>query len=190
MEPVARAFVAVAPPPDVAGALVDRLRAAQRLEREEGLRWVPPPWHVTVAFLGRVDAPEALIGALAGALADCDAPMVRLGGAGAFPRSRRATVLWVGFVEGAEGLGDLAARVTSTTATLGFEAESREYRPHLTVARSARGRDLRRLVDALGEEPVGRSWCVDQAILVASELGREGPRHTEVSRFPLRGSQR
>ena len=48
-----------------------------------------------------------------------------LGGAGAFPSARRASVLWIGVAQGGDDLEALASAVTAATAALGFESEDR-----------------------------------------------------------------
>jgi 2'-5' RNA ligase len=182
MEAIARAFVAVEPPAAVLAALEERVCSAQRVAHADALRWGRQGWHATLRFLGRVDEPDALRDVLARAVDDVEPPNVRLGGGGAFPRVRRGTVLWVGFSEGVDALGELAACVGAATVTLGYEADGRPFRPHLTVARAPSARDLRPFVRALGDAPIGPAWRVDTAVLLASETDREGARYTEVAR--------
>jgi 2'-5' RNA ligase len=183
---IARAFVAVEPPPGVLAALHERVEAARRASAGLDVRWGRSGWHATLCFLGRVDVAEPVIEALAEALHDAEPVTARLGGAGAFPRARHGTVLWIGFDEGGDALAALAARVAGVLAPLGFEAEDRRFRAHVTVARSPRARDLRAAVAALGGDPIGARWVVDHAVLLASETRAEGARYTEVSRFPFR----
>jgi 2'-5' RNA ligase len=88
-------------------------------------------------------------------------------------------------VSGVDALAKVAVTVGDATAPLGFAAEARAFRPHVTLARTARARDLRPLVAALGGAPVGPSWPVGEAVLLASETRADGARHTEIERFPL-----
>ena len=185
---IRRAFVAIELPGPVLADLSVRVRAAQRVEGAARLRWGRQGWHATLSFLGEVDAPDPLIEVVAPALRDRVPPIVRLGGAGAFPGVRRGTVLWVGFAEGPDALGELATCVARATAPLGFETETRRFRPHVTVARSGRAHDLRPLANALGDEPIGPAWRVADAVLLSSETDRDGARYTEVCRFPLQGA--
>jgi RNA 2',3'-cyclic 3'-phosphodiesterase len=181
---IARAFVAVEPPPAVRDALGDRVQAVRDRSAAAGLRFATS-WHVTLQFLGRVDDGDELAGALTRALAGAEPPFVRLGGAGAFPRTSRGTSLWIGVEEGAEELGRIASTVMHATEPLGFVADARRFQPHVTLARSRTARDLRALVDALGVDPVGAGWRVDAAVLLASDTRPDGARYTEVSRIPL-----
>lgn len=131
LTPTGKLFVAVVPPPEVIAALAERL---------EGLpipgRLVPPPnFHITLRFVGKVNAVsyDRLLGSLA-TRPLVDPFRVRLGGLGAFPNRRRATVIWVG-VESDPALEDLAAIVEDAVVTAGFDTEERPFVPHLTVAR-------------------------------------------------------
>lgn len=61
---------------------------------------------------------------------------MELGGAGTFPPHGRPRALWLGIVQGAEALGDLAAQLDTTLAAAGWPSEHRPFQPHLTLARS------------------------------------------------------
>ena len=186
MTRLARAFVAVVP----SDAALDALSAGlKNLTADPPLRWAPrSQWHLTLAFLGAVDDADALTGSLAAA-ARAVAPFpLRLGGAGTFPAPRRASVLWVGVVEGQPELTDLATTVRDATAGLVDRADDRPYHPHLTVARAARPRPLAALVDALGPGPIGPAWTVTEIALVESDPRPDGAVHTVRARLPLDGA--
>jgi 2'-5' RNA ligase len=181
---IARAFVAVELPVAVHDAIAARVHAVQDAAPGAAGRFATA-WHVTLQFLGRVDDAEGLTAALAAALGGIPPAELRLGGGGAFPRARRGTLLWLGVDVGADALVGLAAAVSRATEPLGFAAETRPFRPHITLARFRAPRDLRPLVAAIGTTPVGPAWRVDEVALLASETLPEGARHTEVSRIPL-----
>jgi 2'-5' RNA ligase len=73
---------------------------------------------------------------------------VVLGGLGAFPRPRRAGVLWVGVDEGAAELKRVAALVEEAARQAGFPAEKKPFSPHLTIARLHPARDLEETIAA------------------------------------------
>lgn len=182
---IARAFVAVYPPPAVVAALGTRVDAVR--DEWPRLRWVrPEQWHLTLRFLGALPDAEALARALSAATAAVPAcERVRLAGAGAFPSPRRASVLWVGVAEGTEALGRVAEAVEAACAAAGLAPEERPFHAHLTIARVNGSRDLRPLVAALGDEPVGPPFAVREVVLMASDTRPEGAVHSEVARFPL-----
>jgi len=184
---IGRAFVAVEPPAEVLAAVEERVRSIRAMADADRVRWSPEVGHATLQFLGRVDEPDEMVAVLDRAMRAVEPVLARLGGGGAFPRARRGTVLWLGFTEGAEALGRLAAAVAGATAQLGFAGEDRGFRPHVTLARTQPARDLRELVRAVGDTPVGPTWRVRDVVLLSSETRATGARYSEISRFRLGG---
>jgi RNA 2',3'-cyclic 3'-phosphodiesterase len=181
MEERGRGFVAVVPPPSVldavekATAAVELPGAARRTTRAQR--------HLTLQFLGNAvpfDAVAAALGALT-----AEPGGVRLGGGGAFPRARRGRVLWLGVVDGSALLARLGAAVAACVAPLGFEPEDRRYHPHLTLARLPEPGDLRRAVAALGSEPVGAPFPVEDVVLFRSRTRAIGAEYEERARVVL-----
>ena len=184
---LARGFVAVVPPDALLDALDARLRALH--DERPPLRWLPrQQWHLTLKFLGRVDDADALTGAVHAATRGRSPFTLQLGGAGAFPTSRRASVLWIGVAAGAAELAALAAAVDDASAGLVANTEHRPYHPHLTVARAAAARPVHGPVDALGATPIGPAWTVTELALVESDTRRDGAVHTVRARLPLEGA--
>ena len=183
---VRRAFLGVVPPPAVLDAIqqvVDGIASP-----DDGLRWTTrDQWHATLQFLGRVDDLDVLAEAVRAAVASVEPPVARLGGGGAFPKVHRGSGLWIGFAVGGDALAAVATAVGGATAPLGYPAEDRDFRPHVTLARARRPRDLRTLVDVLGDDPVGPEWSVSEVELVESETLPEGARYTTRARLPLAG---
>jgi len=179
-----RAFLAVEPPPvvlDAIDSVVDRVRASGGR-----LRWTTrPQWHVTLQFLGPVANVASLERAIGEALRSVPPATVRLGGGGAFPRAARASVLWVGCVQGADGFGSLATAAGEAAGSLGYEAEGRRFRPHVTLARARERHDARPCVEAIGDGPVGPAWRIEEVVLFESDTHPEGARYTSVSRMPV-----
>lgn len=104
-----------------------------------GYKWtVPENLHITLKFLGEVDPGkiDALCGQLQETTADLPQFSLALGRFGCFPNPRSPRVLWIGVTEGAEHLANLAGLVDAACVRLGFTAEDKPFRPHLTVARA------------------------------------------------------
>ena len=161
-----RTFVAVRPPAS----------AVAHLEQElTGWPSAPERWHVTLAFLGAVDAPRALAAPLAEVCAAAPPFRLQLAGSGTFGRSGP---VWVGVGGDVDALDGLAGAVARACRRAGVEVERRPYRPHLTVGRRGHP-DLRALSSYVGPE-----WPVDEVELVVSHLGRT-VRHEVVERLPL-----
>ena len=132
-----RLFVAVTLPPEVRAALAEvigRLRDAD----VPGMRPVAPEaLHITLKFLGNVDASRVpdLAAALTAA-GDGSVPFrIALQGVGGFPSLEAPRVLWAGVADDAGSLGGLARRVDEACASAGFPREQRPFSPHLTLAR-------------------------------------------------------
>lgn len=184
MAALARGFLAIVPPDEVLQAVEDLL--GREGVFDPSLRWTTrTQWHATLQFLGRVADVDAVVDAVGPAASTIVPPSVRLGGAGAFPKTRRGTVLWLGFCEGAGALAGLAAAVAGATATVDFDAADRRFEPHLTLARSRAPLDLRARIDVLGAQAVGPEWMVREVVLFESETLADGARYSEISRMPL-----
>ena len=134
-------------------------------------------WHLTLQFLGD----DADVAAVAAALDGFSVPggAVGFGAAGAFPSQRRGRVLWIGVEQGQAMLVRLAEVVGRRMARIGFEADPRAFRPHVTVARCPAPTDLRTPIAALDAATSGRSWRVDELVVYESELRAEGARYRE-----------
>jgi 2'-5' RNA ligase len=174
-----RAFVAVSLP----DAVLDAIAARTANVAMPGRPTTRDQWHVTLQFLGNradVDAVAAALTAL-----DVEGGTARLGGAGAFPRPARASVLWVGFVEGAALMQRLADAVMECTEPLGYERETRPYRPHLTLARCRTPADVRPVTAALGDAPFGPAWTIDSLAVYESKTRRDGAQYLPRAVIPL-----
>jgi 2'-5' RNA ligase len=129
-----RLFVAL----DFPDALRQRLRdlMAQLKTACPDARWVKPEGiHVTLKLIGHVDAPKAnAIREQLKAVRSERPVEAELRGIGCFPDEKHPRVAWVG-VHGSANLAKLAADIEDALAPLGIERETREYSPHLTLAR-------------------------------------------------------
>jgi 2'-5' RNA ligase len=101
-------------------------------------RWIRPQnWHVTLAFLGDVDAARlpAVVDAFRTAAVRCEPFALRLSAVGAFPNERRPRVLWVGARDQPAGFVAAAALLRGAFAALGFGFDD-EAVAHVTVGRA------------------------------------------------------
>jgi 2'-5' RNA ligase len=181
-----RLFVAIFPPPDVQRAAyhaADPLRSSR-----EQVAWVKREnLHYTVRFLG--DCDEAATERAAFAMREAAANRARfgasIGGFGAFPNARRARVLWLGTLQGAEPMRLLAGSLEAALARQVFDPADQPFEPHLTVGRvRAPGDWTARLIDA---PTVEARFAVDRLRLVKSVLGPGGSRYEVVAEAELAG---
>jgi 2'-5' RNA ligase len=193
VSPLRRAFLAVVPPP----AALEWTDAAARVVGDDGFRLMPTEQrHLTVQFLGAVADADALARHVGVAVRPLAPFVLGLGGGGAFPSARRATVVWLGVREGDAALGRLATAVREASVRAGVEVEERPFRAHLTLARVNRSCDVRAAVAALDAAhdmpPASPRWTVDDVVLFESEPVHDGGRtagvrHVARARFRLAG---
>lgn len=166
--------MAVWPPGDV----VDRLAALPRPDLP-GLRWTTPEqWHVTLRFLGEVEAAGPVAAALAAApLAPAPAP-VAMGPA-------LAVLGGHVLVAPVAGLEEVAGAVARATAGFGEPPDARPFRGHVTLARARRHPGASRSLRAAAGAGVSARWRAAEATLVRSHLGRAGARYEVVARVAL-----
>ncbi|HSJ00367.1 MAG TPA: RNA 2',3'-cyclic phosphodiesterase, partial [Patescibacteria group bacterium] len=153
----------------------------------EGLRWSDPSaWHLTLAFLGEIDASAvSKVVSLARGVAERHGPMrLPAAGVGAFPTPGRASVAWYGIGDPRSGLAALARDLGSE---LGVEVGD-PFRPHVTLARARREPvDLRRWIsDAAQAAPA--TIVVRRIELMRSHRGRGPAAYETLASIPLTGA--
>ena len=165
---------------DDLGAAVDEWRGREDLA---GLRWTDANgWHMTLAFLGSIDAGSVplVVERLATVAEAHQATRSTTGGLGAFPTPARARVAWYGIGDGHGRLARLAADVA---VGLGLDT-SRPLRPHLTLARARREPvDLRSWL-ASASAPDG-VLAADRVELMRSHIGRGPARYETLAAITL-----
>ena len=182
-----RLFVAVELPEDVRTAIHDATGPWRR--SLPAFRWTgPDALHLTIAFIGNVDADdvraiESAVEAAAAALAPVPTGLTRFG---AFPDRGAARVLWVGLDDPDGGLVRVAS---ATTAALGpsLEAEERPYNPHITIARARRPATAPTGFHDQ-QVPVAR-WTIEALTLFRSHLGAGAPRYERLGRWNLQAGR-
>lgn len=167
-----RTFLALWPDPAVRGQLAAASAAARR---QASGRPVPPDnLHLTLAFLGNV-SPEALecVRAAAGGVR---APPFEL----ALDRVgwwRRPGILWLAPATWPPAIEGLVRDLWRAVVPCGLEAETRPFKPHVTLAR----RCARARPGPL--DPI--HWPVSDFALIESLSGQSGARYQVIERWPL-----
>ncbi len=176
-----RGFIAVDIPPSPSlESLADQLRAASASLKVVSTDQL----HLTVKFLGETG--EGLVPEIETAIREACADVrpfdVTVRGTGAFPGLSRMNVIWVG-IEGAEPIARIAAVLESSLESLGFEAERRPWKAHVTLARVKGHRDLdrvRRILEARHDEVFG-GHRLDRIHLKRSVLTSAGAQYSIVA---------
>ena len=180
-----RLFVALEIPAAVGTALRElgaRLRPlANRCKWTQG-----DSGHLTLKFIGEVDAGK--LGEIKAALAQIrrtERIEVAFRGLGFFT-NRHRVVLFAN-VEESAALAGIAAEMERALEPLGIPRETREYRPHVTLARIEHGKghslqELMREAGKLKAMEFGRAEY-GEFDLMESTLRPEGALHTRLERF-------
>lgn len=100
---------------------------------------------------------------------------------GAFPNTKNPSVIWVG-ASPSDVLGTIARRLEANLTEAGIDHDKKPFKAHVTVGRCRDG--LRRPVQFDKERVFSEFECVE-ALVMKSELGKGGARHTVLSRIPL-----
>lgn len=141
-------------------------------------------WHLTFRFVGAAD--QVTFDRLLAGLDETPLPGpfdVRLGGLGAFPGPRKASVLWIDLVAGTETLTEIHAAVADACESAGLDPEERPFRPHVTVSRIRPPTDVRSLMEATPSLDVRAR--IDEIVVFGSHPGVGAPRYEALERFPL-----
>jgi 2'-5' RNA ligase len=187
-----RTFIAV----DLGKPIRDRLLTIQEKLAQTGapVKWVEVEnLHVTLLFLGEVE--DRSVPAICQAVADvckeyASFPMA-VESAGCFPNPRRPRTLWVGIGEGVQELCRLHDALEPPLLDLGcYRREERKYTPHITIGRVKTERPGDKLEPALAKNAAWRAGetTVREVLVMSSELTRDGPLYTVLSRAKLGAS--
>jgi 2'-5' RNA ligase len=182
-EKLIRAFVALELDDGMRKRLAELIETLR--DRFRGVRWVRPEGiHLTLRFLGyaRQDVLDSLVPALRAGADDCAAGAAEVSGLGTFPERGRARVLYA-FVTVPDSVLRLQEACEQAAVGVGFEAETRPFRPHLTLGRWSE--PARR--PALPEVDLGRT-PLDTLVLYRSQPGPAGSVYTPLQSFALRRS--
>jgi RNA 2',3'-cyclic 3'-phosphodiesterase len=184
-----RTFIAV----ELSPAVVARAVSLVELLRPAGtdVKWVESQnMHLTLKFLGDVREEDTVdvCRVVTKTAAEFEPFEIALGGAGAFPNSRRPRTLWIGVEQGVKELTNLQTAVERALAKRGFPKEGRAFHPHLTIGRVREGgpamAELGQLIDGQAEFAAGAS-TVRELVVFASYLSKTGPTYEPLARAPL-----
>ena len=155
------------------------------------VKWVEPDnLHVTLLFLGEVDQREVIdvCRAVEQAAGSISTYSLTVGGVGCFPNARRPRILWAGVSAGAAETIALHDAIERPLLELGcYRREERRFTPHVTLGRIRGERSVPGLdkVIAKHETWQGGETTIAEVQVMSSELTRDGPKYTVLSRVHL-----
>jgi RNA 2',3'-cyclic 3'-phosphodiesterase len=179
-----RLFVAFDLTPEVRERIAKFLATLR--DAHPGARWVRAEnLHLTLKFIGEVD--ESRVSDFRAALSGTRSPervQMDFRDTGFFPNEKRPHVFWIG-INASSNVSGLAAQIDERFAALGVERETREFRPHLTLARFDDARGLEALHGAIakfGDTEFG-TVRTNQFHLYQSQTASGGARYTRLASF-------
>ena len=181
-----RAFLGIELDPewrDMLTALGASIREQDSAWREA--KWVAPQnLHVTLQFLGEIDSvtaeeiPVQLVKELSHT-EPFDLPLDEA--VYAVPSPARAKMLWTTLLDSRGKGSGLVKLIEQVALTCGIEADAREYRPHITLARVRKPKRF----DLTPHITTPPAVSVQHVTLYKSTLTRQGPVYEILARVPL-----
>lgn len=181
---VIRAFIAI----ELTEEIHNNLKKLQESLKDTmpDVRWVKyGNVHLTLKFLGdtKVSMLDA-IGKAIQSIADKHSSFtISLAGLGAFPNSRKPSVIWTSIENGKEEVAKLAMEVELAMERFGFPKEKRAFKPHLTIGRVREIKHPSEMTKALENPNVGEigEFNADRISLIKSQLDPSGSIYTTLS---------
>lgn len=182
-----RSFIAIELPEKVKAGL-KQIQAGFQSARPASAKWVDPESiHLTLVFLGNVDADkiEAIEQALKNAARSVSPFHLELQGLGAYPSLRRVQVVWAGLSGDLKKLQVLQKQIETGLVPLGFAPEGRAFTPHLTLARmreTASPLERHTLGETISRTKIEAGFMIEvnSVSLMRSQLTRSGAVYTRL----------
>jgi len=184
-----RAFLAVESSAEILAA-VERFQEKLKREISGSVSWTRPQSnHLTLKFFGNIDLTD--VGNISVATEKHTAAtsplLLKIEKMGVFPDLRRPRVLWVGTAGDVEKLTALQKKLDAEFALIGFPAEERPFRAHLTLARIKDARTTAGIEEAMKKHAdfAAGEFEAAELILFQSRLTPQGAIYTKLKTFPL-----
>ncbi len=180
-----RLFTAI----DIPDAIRDALDAAvRRLQPVPAARWSKPGnFHVTTKFLGEVRETQ-LAGVIAALekISSGESIGIEVTGLGCFPNLRSPRLLFAD-IQAPASLQELHHRTDRALVSLGIPAETKRFRPHLTLARLGANAGLPALRDAVSSMAATHfgAFTAERFYLYESVTGGSGSVYTKLAEFKI-----
>ena len=181
-----RLFVAVPLPPDVGSAAAEALPDIPALRRVRA-----DLMHVTLAFLGGVpdERLDEVATAVTAAAHGATPFTISLDGVGRFPPGGIPRVVWLGIVQGATEITNLAGSVRRALAAHQVPYDEKPFRAHVALGRVRENADpesARAIASAVDRVRLPAiSFTATEMVVFESSLSSKGPRYTARATVPL-----
>lgn len=182
-----RTFAAIKVKPE--GKLAETIQLINSELQNEKMKWVEfENIHITLHFFGEtsIESIPDITESFKEIAQQFEPFQLRLSNLGVFKNLRRPRVLWVG-IEPNDTIEQLYDTIQSNVAELGFDTDSRGFRPHLTLARIKfvdNLRKFRKLITQYADTHF-QSVDVNEFTFYESKLTPQGPIYTPIETFTL-----
>lgn len=142
--------------------------------------------HITMRFVGDIDdgKTKKVTRCVQEAVSGMEPFTVIIRGAGCFPRPRDPHVIWIG-AEPADVLKRISDSIAANLKAANISFDDKPFKSHITVGRCKGPADVGDFLDRYGDKVFGSFLC-DEVLVMKSELGPKGAKHTVLERVPIR----
>lgn len=186
-----RLFIAA----DIPDNIKDRISAMSSELQKLNLdaKWVKPEnIHITLKFLGNTDEQKipSIIKIIEQAVENIPPIACNISELGVFPNIKFPKVLWIGMDEKSHALKHIADTLDKKLSKLGFEAEKKSFKVHLTIARMRSGKNKASLEAFLANKGLVQKheFMIEKIILYKSTLTPQGPVYNPLHENSLSGN--
>jgi 2'-5' RNA ligase len=160
-------------------------------QRQLDIRWTPPGnYHVTLVFLGNTEENKIEeIEKITQEVAEKIPPFpLKISDVGAFPDEFSSRVLFFG-VQNSKRLRFLQSELQEKISNHGYNLDSREYSPHLTIGRLRNPHKTRDMISPFVRKQIAKIQ-VTEIVLYESVGAVPFPTYKPLRSFPLTGLER
>ncbi|MFW6287174.1 MAG: RNA 2',3'-cyclic phosphodiesterase [bacterium] len=185
-----RLFIAINLTDEIKDDINNQLIDLKRELSTFSLKWVKAEnMHITLKFLGDVseDKLKILYNKMDQAAEIIKQQSVKTGEIAAFPHLGYPRILYLGLQERNEELIKLHSLLEDSLQSAGFKHDKNTYTPHITLARTKRSTDMKKLSYRLKTYLQGehkkiptKSINIEKIFLMKSILRKEGPIYQEI----------
>ncbi len=184
-----RAFLAIEPPEDILQKISD-LQEKLKQEISGRLSWTRPQGqHLTLKFFGDISKENInnICAAVQKRTVSEQKLNLKVEKLGVFPDARKPRVLWCGITGDVENLTNFQKKLDGDFSAIGFPAEDRSFKAHLTLARIKDSRDMTGMSEALKKHDSFKAgeFIADKLFLFQSNLSPQGAVYTKLAEFAL-----
>ena len=181
-----RVFIAVSIPERSKKLLENKVNKIKASVNQD-LKWVESKnWHLTLKFLGETDKRKIneIKKKISETVNNYNSFPLKFRGINAFPNMRYPKVLFIDIKWGKDNLIKMKSELDKSLSEIGFSLEDRDFKPHLTIARSRNNTDLKKLAESLAEFDsknfINIYMETKEIKLMKSELYPSGPAYEEL----------